>query len=250
MLQDIAKTLAEVLLAGFVFSAIERWRPAAPSQSAWRADLVTDILYAVLPVFLYAPLAPRAFFAGAGFVFGGRTFGVPAVMSQPLWAQAAEALVLMDFLGYLGHRLLHRGSLWSFHAIHHGAIEIDWLTAARNHPVNVVVQRIIVTAPLVLFGFSPLAICAAGPVFAFWGFLTHANLDTDFGPLRYLLVSPALHRWHHTGLDEGGNKNFGDVFALWDVIFGTFYLPETKATRFGLEDGPPADLIGQTLWPL
>jgi sterol desaturase/sphingolipid hydroxylase (fatty acid hydroxylase superfamily) len=79
----------------------------------------------------------------------------------------------------------------------------------------------------------------------------HANLNWTLGPLKYVVATPVFHRWHHTSLDQGGNSNFGSLFSVWDVLFGTFYMPaHALPGHYGIDDPNfPAGFIGQTVHP-
>jgi sterol desaturase/sphingolipid hydroxylase (fatty acid hydroxylase superfamily) len=79
----------------------------------------------------------------------------------------------------------------------------------------------------------------------------HANLNWTLGPLKYVVATPVFHRWHHTRLAEGGNSNFGALFSLWDVLFGTFRMPENELpARYGIDhDRYPQDFVGQLVEP-
>jgi sterol desaturase/sphingolipid hydroxylase (fatty acid hydroxylase superfamily) len=250
----VCHSVAGLIAIGLVMGALERLKPASPTQRFLRSGFFTDLLYWLSPYFLYGPLAPKPLAAGAAVLSkaltGSAVIGFSAVSRQPLWAQAIEAFLLADFLSYWGHRALHGRALWAFHAIHHSAAEVDWLTSIRNHPVNVVAQRLVLTAPLLLLGFPVAAILAVAPASALYNIFVHANLDWRFGPLSRLLVSPALHRWHHAPEAEGCNSNYGEALAIWDALFGTYRFPEGVPQRLGLDDGPPPDFVGQTLWPL
>lgn len=252
MLGSFCHSIAWLVLIGAILTALERLTPAHPGQRLLRSDFVTDLIYWLSPYFLYGPLAPKPLAAAAAWAAvsatGSPHIGFAAIARQPFWLQAVEAFVLGDFLSYWAHRWLHGRALWAFHAIHHSATELDWLSTARNHPVNTIIQRLLLTAPLLLLGFPVAAVLAIAPASALYNIFAHANLDWRFGPLRYLLVSPMLHRWHHTP-GTGCNRNFGEALAIWDVMFGTFHLPDHAPGRLGLDDGPPGDVIGQTLWP-
>ena len=233
---------------------LERIAPARPVQKFLRSGFVTDLIYWLTPYFLYGPLAPKALTGMAHWLWltltGSSVVGFAFLARQPGWAQALEAFLLADFLSYWAHRWLHGRNLWAFHAIHHGVVEMDWLSTIRNHPVNVVLQRLLLTLPLLALGFPVAAILAFAPFSAMYNFFTHANVNMRFGPFSRVLVSPAMHRWHHAVETKGCNSNFGEALAIWDVLFGTFYLPDHLPQRLGLEDGPPEDIVGQTLWPI
>jgi len=77
----------------------------------------------------------------------------------------------------------------------------------------------------------------------------HANLSWDLGPFRYVFSSPAFHRWHHTKADEGLDRNFAGGLPLWDLLFGTFYMPRRNPTSFGIDDPIPSGFLGQMLQP-
>jgi sterol desaturase/sphingolipid hydroxylase (fatty acid hydroxylase superfamily) len=232
---------------------LERLRPARPAQRFLRSDFVTDLIYWLTQYFAYGPFAPNSLAAAAAWVTvmltGSSAVGLAAIGRQPFWPQAAEAFVLADFLSYWAHRRLHGRSLWAFHAIHHGVVEMDWLSTIRNHPANVI-QRIALTGPLLLLGFPVAVILAIAPASALYNIFTHANFDLGYGRCAMFFVSPNMHRWRHTPISKGCNSNFGETLAIWDVSFGTFLLAGVQPKRLGLEDGPPEDFVGQTLWPV
>jgi sterol desaturase/sphingolipid hydroxylase (fatty acid hydroxylase superfamily) len=119
------------------------------------------------------------------------------------------------------------------------------------HPINDVVAKGVTLLPLVLLGFRGEVFVAAGPILTFYALFVHANVPWGFGPLRYVIVTPLFHRWHHTSEDEGLDKNFAGLFPIYDLVFGTFHMPAgQQPTRFGvLGDHVPEGLLGQLLYP-
>ncbi|HET8578957.1 MAG TPA: sterol desaturase family protein, partial [Methylomirabilota bacterium] len=85
----------------------------------------------------------------------------------------------------------------------------------------------------------------------FYAILLHANVPWTLGPLRYAIASPAFHRWHHTSEAEGRDKNFAGLFPLWDLLFGTFYMPRGRQPmQFGVAGDPvPEGLWAQLCYP-
>ena len=86
-------------------------------------------------------------------------------------------------------------------------------------------------------GISPNVMLWLGPFNIFHSAFVHANLNWTLGPFRYVIATPVFHRWHHTSPEEGGNTNFAGTFPLWDILFGTFRMPENRLPdHYGVDD--------------
>ncbi len=134
--------------------------------------------------------------------------------------------------------------------MHHSSVDLDWLSAVRLHPVNDALMRIAGALPVLGLGFAPVAVAGIAPVLTLMAILVHANLDWDWGPLRWALASPRFHRWHHTDEANARDKNFAGLLPLWDILFGTYYMPEARVPeQFGTASPVPAGLVGQMLYP-
>ncbi|MGY3464254.1 hypothetical protein ACVW0I_001125 [Bradyrhizobium sp. LM6.11] len=120
----------------------------------------------------------------------------------PLWVQAVLFLVLSDFMLYWLHRLFHGGGFWKYHAIHHSSEEISWISAARFHPVNLMLGTIGVDVVLLMAGISPNVMIWVAPFTTFHSAFVHANLNWTFGPFKYLLATPVFHRAGITPLSK------------------------------------------------
>ena len=169
----------------------------------------------------------------------------------PLWMQAILFLVASDFMLYWLHRMFHGGGFWKYHAIHHSSEDLEWISAARFHPVNLFIGTILVDVILLIAGISPNIMLWVGPFTTFHSAFVHANLNWTLGPFKYALATPVFHRWHHTSLEEGGNTNFAGTFPLWDVLFGTFRMPENRLPEsYGVDDQQiPTEIGGQLAYP-
>lgn len=173
-----------------------------------------------------------------------------AVVSRPtlsfgFWIELPLALVLADVVGYWSHRMRHTAILWHFHAIHHSPTKLDALAAARMHPIDDIIDNTLVGMALFAAGFSAAIIFAIGPILFAHIALTHANVRWNFGPLRKILVSPAIHRAHH---EVGNGKNFAGMFSFIDVLFRTY--AEPTGQRHGAGEDIPETLRAHLVWPL
>jgi len=152
---------------------------------------------------------------------------------------------------YWIHRAFHRRAMWKYHAVHHSSVELDWISAARFHPVNLMLGSVATDVVLLLAGISPNVLVFLGPFTIAHSAFVHANLKWTLGPLRYVLAGPVFHRWHHTMADQGGEKNFASTFPVLDLLFGTFYLPKsTLPETYGVADQSiPSGFGAQMLYP-
>jgi sterol desaturase/sphingolipid hydroxylase (fatty acid hydroxylase superfamily) len=160
-------------------------------------------------------------------------------------------IVIGDFIAYWMHRWFHGSRMWRFHAIHHCSRDLDWLSAVRLHPVNDWLSRWIQASALIVLGFSPIGVAAYVPFLTFYAIAIHANVSWGFGRLGWLIASPKFHRWHHTSESEGLDKNYAGLFPLFDLIFGTYYMPKDRLPEhFGLANEEiPQGFWGQMWYP-
>lgn len=187
--------------------------------------------------------------------FTGRALGLapPAPGDgQPLLS-AFVIFLAGDLALYLYHRANHaRPVLWAFHAVHHSAEEMSPVTAFRHHPLYTITASLIVAsfvgvvqglAMVAMAGSLHVAVLAGVNVFSAVLNLATNNLKHSHIPMRFprwlehILISPALHQVHHSIDPRHHDRNYGDVLALWDWLFGTLYIPEKgEEIRFGLGD--------------
>jgi sterol desaturase/sphingolipid hydroxylase (fatty acid hydroxylase superfamily) len=233
---------------------VESLWPASRQQVRARPDLGTDVAYAALNLIVLKPvvrLSMAASILGLALASGApadidhiRAFlaARPVAADHPFLLQVIEVMLVSEFVGYWLHRLFHVAPLWRFHAIHHGSRNVDWLSALRTHPVNELVMRLGEGLLLFLLGFRAAAILCYLPVPALLVYLVHANVNWSFGPLRYVVASPVFHRWHHTIESEARDKNFGGVLVIYDILFGTFFMPRDRLpAALGLAEEPVPD---------
>jgi len=153
----------------------------------------------------------------------------------PLLAQLPFALVVAEFPKYWHHRLQHNNDfLWRFHATHHSAPRLYWLNAARFHPIDIFIDGLLGGVTLVALGCQAEVLGLFLLVSGVHGFFQHANLPLRCGPLNYFFSMAELHRWHHSKTMREANHNYGQNVIVWDLVFGSFFLPKDRE--------PPEDI--------
>jgi sterol desaturase/sphingolipid hydroxylase (fatty acid hydroxylase superfamily) len=215
--------LAVLLLFLFLLAAAELWRPlhAYGAEPGGRipANLVMGLTNAGLALLLPVSTVLAAEWAARHGV------GLMNRAPPPLLVAIAATIAIRSLATYAIHRLSHRLSwLWRVHRVHHSDMRLDLSTGLRNHPLELAfVLPWLVAASLVFGLHAPTLIVyeAVALGFALWD---HANLALPprlERPLRLLFVTPAMHHVHHSAARAETDSNFGDVFSLWDRLFGT-----------------------------
>ena len=199
-----------------------RWHPT-------RFDLLNDVAYMVFG----QVLLERLLFIGAFFVVATIastvTWQVPVVWPHdwPIWLQAILLLVVGDFFRYWLHRLFHQIPwMWALHQVHHSPKRLYWVNVGRFHPIEQALQFVIDALPFVLIGVQSEVLYVYFVFYAVNGFYQHSNCDVRLGPLNWIVAGPELHRWHHSLDLNESNHNFGNNLIVWDVLFGTRFLPK------------------------
>jgi sterol desaturase/sphingolipid hydroxylase (fatty acid hydroxylase superfamily) len=240
-----------------VFVPLERLFAVQPHRIL-RKETLTDLCYyflnSLLPILLLGALMGPLARVLRTVVPGGL---LEATAALPLWARLLAALVVGEVGYYWSHRLCHVVPfLWRFHAIHHSAEEMDFLVNSRAHPVDMVFSRFCALVPMYALGLSgplapggtavPVAVTLFGTA---WGFFIHANLRWRFGPLEWLITTPAFHHWHHTRTGPV-NRNYSSMLPWIDWIFGSLYLPARFPEDYGIKEKMPDALVDQLVHPL
>ncbi|MGJ4896936.1 MULTISPECIES: sterol desaturase family protein [unclassified Bradyrhizobium] len=259
--QTIEKVLPITLMLAVVFSVLSHFWACNPGKPWWqKRELVTDVVYwFFVPVFARV-LRIGFLVLGASVVFKIRDAdeliafyenGHGPLAQLPEWLQGVLFLVLSDFMLYWMHRLFHGGEFWKYHAVHHSSEDLEWISAARFHPINLILGTIAVDVLLLMAGISPNVMIWVGPFTTFHSAFVHANLNWTLGPLKYVLATPVFHRWHHTSMEQGGNTNFAGTFPIWDILFGTFRMPEGQLPMaYGKDEATmPGEFGGQLAFP-
>jgi sterol desaturase/sphingolipid hydroxylase (fatty acid hydroxylase superfamily) len=244
--------LKSLSIVALLFIPLERLLPLRRTQKVLRKGWKNDLIYLVLN----SALMNVAVAIGALVLLQLKSRFLPVEIAseihQPVWLQVIELILIIDLLHYAVHRLYHTVPfLWRFHALHHSIEELDWLATVRVHPVDQAPTAIAMLLPILLLGWSPFAVVIWSVVYRWHAFLQHANIRLPLGRVGLVVVGPEFHRWHHSTSPAARDKNFAAQFALWDVIFGTCYLPSNIASdEYGIDEELPTAYVDQLCHPL
>ena len=215
--------ILDLLGSSLIFIFIEKLFKHRKDQPVFRAEWQTDFHHFIVNhmivgfVLLATNLMVHKFFGWAG------NDGIRGwVQGLPFWVGVLLIVLVADFVQYWTHRAYHEVPvLWRLHAVHHSAKSMDWLAGSRQHIVELIITRTLVLAPIFVLGFSKEVIDAYILIVGFQAVFNHANVSVRLGPLRYIIVTPNFHHWHHSQDQAALDRNYAAHYAFLDYIFGT-----------------------------
>lgn len=248
---EVARSLLPAVFAAAI-AAIALFERRLPFEPAWlvdQGDLRTDIVHA---------LVNWGLLSTGGWVTHALALSVlgPTDLWPAHWPAAAQLLLValvVDFALFAMHWLSHRWPwAWRLHAVHHSAERLYWLNGERRHPASALLMGGPGLLLLAGLGAPPELVSAWLAVIAVHLAFQHANLDYRLGPLRRWIAGAETHRWHHKREYEDAQVNFGEVFLVWDRLFGTFLDAGDRLApgAAGLRGrSAPPSYLRQLTWP-
>lgn len=234
-------TIRVVFFVG-VFALVALWELASPRRvlrlsrsQRWGANLGLVALNTAVLRLLFPAAA-----VGVAAVAATEGWGVLNHWAVPFWLAVPLAVVAMDFVIWLQHVMVHAvPALWRLHRVHHADIDYDLTTGARFHPIEILLSMGIKFATIVLLGAPVLAVLVFEILLSACAMFNHGNIRLPAGVdrvLRWFMVTPDMHRVHHSVEDDESNSNFGFNLTWWDRLFGT-YQAEPRAGQLGMTIG-------------
>jgi sterol desaturase/sphingolipid hydroxylase (fatty acid hydroxylase superfamily) len=245
--------ILDLLGSSLIFIFVEKLFALRKDQPVFRPEWQTDFHHFIVNHMVVG------FVLLATNLLVHKLFGWAAHDGIRGWVQnlnffAALFLIVLvaDLVQYWTHRAYHEvPMLWRLHAVHHSVKSMDWLAGSRQHIVELLITRTLVLAPIYVFGFSKEVIDAYIVIVGFQAVFNHANVSVRLGPLRYLIVTPNFHHWHHSQDDEAIDKNYAAHFAFLDHFFGTAVQSDRKwPDQYGVKgDYVPDGFFKQLAFP-
>jgi sterol desaturase/sphingolipid hydroxylase (fatty acid hydroxylase superfamily) len=250
MLRTFGYACVQLGAFALVLGALEWCFPNRPRQRRLRAQWATDLAFYFgqhliwLGLELTVLLAVRA--ALAPIMPASIT---EAFARQPSWLAALELVLVGDLLTYWFHRASHVVPwLWAFHRVHHSTLELDFLAAHREHPVDGMLTQLAMNLPALAMGVGMQGLAWLIVFRGVWATFIHANVRLPLGPLRVLVGAPELHHWHHALVDKT-EHNFSNLAPWTDVVFGTYYCPPHQRHVLGMTGQPVKSYLGWLVAP-
>ncbi|MDP2092847.1 MAG: sterol desaturase family protein [Hydrogenophaga sp.] len=225
-----------------VFALVALWELAAPRrglklsrQQRWTANLGIVLLNTVIVRVAFPAAA-----VGMAALSVDKGWGLLNHFDVPFWLAVPLAMVAMDFVIWLQHVMVHAvPALWRLHRVHHADLDYDLTTGARFHPIEIVLSMGIKFATITLLGAPVLAVVVFEVLLSACAMFNHGNIrlpERVDRALRWFLVTPDMHRVHHSVEDDESNSNFGFNLTWWDRLFVT-YREQPRAGQLGMTIG-------------
>lgn len=226
---------------------IALWEGFAPRRAAtrslktrWLGNFGIGIID-IAVIHLLFPVAA----VGFAVIVDEAGIGLFNAIEAPFWVAAVASFLLLDFGRYMHHWLLHRVPLlWRLHRVHHADQDYDFTVGLRFHPLEGIFTTLFGFAVIAALGAPPVVVAVSEVVLAISGVFVHANARTWRWVERYLrlvLVTPDMHRVHHSTRIEEQSSNYSGVFSIWDRMIGT-YVAEPAVGQLGMNIGLADDI--------
>ena len=211
-----------------VFVLVALWEIVAPRRRLRVSKAVrwtSNIGIVVLDTALVRLVFPAAA-VGVAVEVGSLGWGVFNALAWPFWVEVLLAVVLLDLVLYWQHVVFHAvPGLWRLHMVHHADLDIDLTTGVRFHPLEILLSMVIKVVALGALGAAPVAVILFEIVLSATSIFNHGNVVLPSGLdrlLRLVVVTPDMHRVHHSVVARETNSNFGFNLPWWDRLFGTY----------------------------
>jgi sterol desaturase/sphingolipid hydroxylase (fatty acid hydroxylase superfamily) len=245
--------ILDLLGSTTIFVLIEKMFPLYRGQAVFRKEWQTDLAHFIVNHFLVGLILLIVNFA-IHRVFGWmvRSDFQQAVQHISFIPQLLLCVLVADMMQYWTHRAYHEVPfLWKFHAVHHSAKTMDWIAGSRMHVLELIFTRVCVLGPLYVFGFEKSVMDMYIIIVGFQAVFNHANVHLPWGPLKYLIVTPDFHHWHHSSDDAAIDKNYAAHYAFLDYFFRTAVKTKERfPAKYGVVgDYMPDGFVRQQLFP-
>lgn len=246
--------ILDLLGSTTVFVILEKLFPLYRNQPVFRKEWQTDLVHFGVNHLLVGLMLLIVNFVihRAQHIVIGEEGLQQFVSAIPFLPQLLLCLLVADLAEYAVHRAYHEVPwLWRIHSVHHSVETLDWLAGSRLHMVEILVTRIAVLTPLFLLGFDKSVVDMYIVIVGFQAVFNHANVHLPWGPLKYLIVTPDFHHWHHSSEQVAIDRNYAAHFAFIDHLFGTAVKTERQFPEtYGVVGGRiPDGYLTQQVYP-
>ncbi|CAM3340352.1 sterol desaturase family protein [Aequorivita lipolytica] len=210
-----------------VFAKYNKWRHAKTNLILLVFVMLINVVFGIATVGIFLWLSDS-------------NFGLLPLINVPIWLELLLSILVLDLIAqYFVHYLLHKVQwMWRLHTVHHSDKNVDVTTGTRHHPFDFIIRETFALIAVVIMGM-PIAFYLFYRILSvLFTYFTHANISLPKQldkALSYVIVTPNMHKFHHHYQMPWTDSNFGNMFSIWDRLFGTFVYADTSKIKYGLD---------------
>lgn len=210
-----------------VFTKYNKWRHAKTNFILLAFVMLINLVFGIIT-------------AGVFLWLNHSNFGLLALINTPIWLELLLSILILDLIAqYFVHYLLHKIQwMWRLHTVHHSDKNVDVTTGTRHHPFDFIIRETFALIAVVLMGMPISYYLIYRILSVLFTYFTHANISLPKKldkTLSLVFVTPNMHKLHHHYQMPWTDKNFGNMFSIWDRLFGTFLYADTSKIKYGLD---------------
>lgn len=214
-----------------------KWKHAKTNLGLLLSTMIINVVFGVLTVGIFSWINTN-------------NFGLLNMVELPVWLEVILAIMILDFMSqYVVHFMLHKiPVMWRFHTVHHSDTHVDVTSGTRHHPIDFVFRETFALLGIIIAGLPVSYYLIYRILTVFFTYFSHADIKLPNAidkTISLIFVSPNMHKFHHHHVMPWTDTNFGNIFSIWDRLFGTFVYKDTKDIVYGVDilDANKADNI-------
>ncbi len=211
----------------FISTPYEKWKHAKTNLVLLAFVMIINTVFGIVTAGIFVWLSAS-------------NFGILYLFEAPIWVELLVSLLVLDLIAQYGvHYLLHKVPLlWRLHLVHHSDKKVDASTGTRHHPLDFIIRETFALIAVVIMGMPISYYFFYRILSVLFTYFTHANLNLPLQldkALSYVIVTPHMHKFHHHFQLPWTDSNYGNMFSIWDRMFGTFVYGDPKEIVYGID---------------
>ena len=204
-----------------------KWKHAKTNFILLGSTIAINVIFGILTVGIFLWLEES-------------NFGLLNMVDFPIWVEIILAIMILDFMSqYVVHYLLHKVPfMWRFHTVHHSDTHVDVTSGTRHHPIDFIFRETFALIGIVIAGLPVAYYLLYRILTVLFTYFSHADIKLplwlDKG-ISFVFISPNMHKFHHHHVMPWTDTNFGNIFSIWDRIFGTYVYENTDDIVYGVD---------------
>ncbi|MDP5105453.1 MAG: sterol desaturase family protein [Polaribacter sp.] len=204
-----------------------KWKHAKTNLILLLSTMIINVVFGIITVGIFTWI-------------DATNFGLLNMIDLPVWIEIILAILILDFMSqYIVHYMLHKiPVMWRFHTVHHSDTHVDVTSGTRHHPIDFIFRETFALLGIIIAGLPVSYYLMYRILTVLFTYFSHADIQLPIKidkTISLIFVSPNMHKFHHHYKMPWTDTNFGNIFSIWDRLFGTFIYKDTKDIVYGVD---------------